>query len=208
MSIKLKICGMKVPANIAEVIALQPDYTGFIFYPGSKRFIADPDPLLIRNIPAAIKTTGVFVNEELEKVKSAILKYDLKAVQLHGHESADYCAALKGHAEVIKAFGIDADFDFSKLDAYIAQVDYFLFDTQTPDHGGSGKTFSWQLLKHYKNETPYFLSGGIGIEQLAELENIKDERLYAIDVNSRFELSPGLKDIGLLRTCKLILAKI
>ena len=208
MSIKLKICGMKVPANIAEVVALQPDYIGFIFYPGSKRFIGDLDPLRIKNIPATIKTIGVFVNEELETVKNAIVKYDLKAVQLHGHESAEYCGALKGYTEVIKAFGIDANFDFNTLDAYVSQVDYFLFDTQTPDHGGSGQTFSWQLLGSYKNKTPYFLSGGIGIEQLAGLENIKDERLYAIDVNSRFELSPGLKDIALLSACKLKLAKI
>jgi len=203
MSIKLKICGMKVPANIAEVVTLQPDYIGFIFYPGSKRFIGDLDPMFIKNIPATIKTTGVFVNEELETVKNAIVKYDLKAVQLHGDESAEYCGALKGYAEVIKAFGIDASFDFSMLDMYVPKIDYFLFDTQTPDHGGSGKTFSWQLLGSYKNETPYFLSGGIGIEQLADLENIKDERLYAIDVNSRFELSPGLKDIALLSACKL-----
>lgn len=208
MKYKLKICGMKIPANIAEVVALQPDYIGFIFYPGSKRFIDDLDPLVIKNIPATIKTTGVFVNEELETVKNAIVKYNLKAVQLHGHESAAYCGALKEYAEVIKAFGIDASFDFLTLSPYAEQVDYFLFDTQTPDHGGSGKTFSWQLLGNYKNKTPYFLSGGIGIEQLAELENIKDERLYAIDVNSRFELSPGLKDIAQLSACKLALAKI
>ncbi|KIO75633.1 N-(5'-phosphoribosyl)anthranilate isomerase [Pedobacter lusitanus] len=208
MSIKLKICGMRERGNIAEVVALQPDYIGFIFYPASKRFIGDLDPQLIKNIPATIKTTGVFVNEELEIVKNAIMKYDLKAVQLHGQESASYCQALKGTTEVIKAFGIDADFDFSKLDDYEAQVDYFLFDTQTPDHGGSGKTFSWQLLGSYKNRKSYFLSGGIGIEQLAGLEQIKDERLYAIDVNSRFEVSPGLKDIALLTVCKQMLIKI
>jgi len=199
---------MKLPANIAEVVALQPDYTGFIFYPGSKRFIGELDPLLIKNIPATIKTTGVFVNEELETVKNAILTYNLKAVQLHGQESAAYCGALKGYAEVIKAFGIDENFDFNTLDAYQDYTDYFLFDTQTPDHGGSGKTFSWQLLENYKNGKPYFLSGGIGVDQLAELGMIKDERLYAIDVNSKFELSPGLKDTVLLSTFKQVLDKI
>lgn len=208
MKYKLKICGMKIPANVAEVVALQPGYIGFIFYPGSKRFIGDLDPSLIKNIPATIKATGVFVNEELETVKSAIVTYRLKAVQLHGQESAAYCEALKGHAEVIKAFGIDENFDFDILDEYQAAVDYFLFDTQTPDHGGSGKTFSWQLLGNYKKEKPYFLSGGIGIDQLAELEMIKDERLYAVDVNSKFELSPGLKDTVLLSTFKQALDKI
>lgn len=208
MKHKLKICGMKIPANIAEVVALQPDYIGFIFYPGSKRFIGDLDPLLIKNIPAIIKATGVFVNEELETVKNAIVTYNLKAVQLHGQESAAYCESLKGYAEVIKAFGIDENFDFDTLDEYQAYTDYFLFDTQTPDHGGSGKTFSWQLLGNYKNGKPYFLSGGIGADQLAELETIKDERLYAIDVNSKFELSPGLKDTVLLSTFKQAIDKI
>lgn len=208
MKYKLKICGMKIPANITEVVALQPDYIGFIFYPGSKRFIGNLDPSLIKNIPASIKTTGVFVNEELETVKNAIITYNLKAVQLHGQENAAYCEALKGHAEVIKAFGIDENFDFDTLDEYQAYTDYFLFDTQTPDHGGSGKTFSWQLLGNYKNGKPYFLSGGIGIDQLAELEMIKDERLYAIDINSKFELSPGLKDTVLLSTFKQALDKI
>jgi phosphoribosylanthranilate isomerase len=208
MKHKLKICGMKLPANIAEVVALQPDYTGFIFYPGSKRFIGELDPSLIKNIPSTIKTTGVFVNEKLETVKNAIVTYNLKAVQLHGQESIAYCGALKGYAEVIKAFGIDENFDFTTLDEYQAYTDYFLFDTQTPDHGGSGKTFSWQLLENYKNGKPYFLSGGIGVDQLAELEMIKDERLYAIDVNSKFELSPGLKDTVLLSTFKQALDKI
>lgn len=208
MKYKLKICGMKIPANITEVVALQPDYIGFIFYPGSKRFIDKLDPSLIKNIPETIKATGVFVNEELETVKNAIVTYHLKAVQLHGQESVAYCEALNGHAEVIKAFGIDENFDFNTLDEYQAYIDYFLFDTQTPDHGGSGKTFSWQLLGNYKNEKPYFLSGGIGIDQLAELGKIKDDRLYAIDVNSKFELSPGLKDTALLSTFKQGLDKI
>ena len=208
MKYKLKICGMKIPANITGVVALQPEYIGFIFYPGSKRFIDELDPSLIKNIPETIKATGVFVNEELETVKNAIVTYQLKAVQLHGQESAAYCEALNGYAEVIKAFGIDESFDFNTLDEYQAYIDYFLFDTQTPDHGGSGKTFSWQLLGNYKNEKPYFLSGGIGIDQLAELEKIKDDRLYAIDVNSQFELSPGLKDTALLSTFKQGLDKI
>lgn len=193
---------MKVPGNIAEAVLLQPDYLGFIFYPGSKRFIADLNPELIRNIPSTIKTTGVFVNEELEIVKKAIVTYQLKAVQLHGEESAAYCGELKGLAEVIKAFGIHETFDFNQLDGYINQVDYFLFDTKTPEHGGSGKTFSWQLLGNYHLEKPYFLSGGIGMAHLADLQQFKDERLYAVDVNSRFEIAPGLKDIALLTEFK------
>jgi len=205
MKAQLKICGMREPANIAQAVALQPAYMGFLMYPGSKRFIADLDAVTISTIPADIKTTGVFVNEELEAVKKAIDLYHFKAVQLHGNESPDYCMALQGKAEVIKAFGIDDTFDFSTLEAYGDVVDYFLFDTQTPEHGGSGKAFNWRLLENYTLQKPYFLSGGIGLTNAPELLKISDERFYAIDVNSRFEQSPGLKDIALLTQFKKIL---
>jgi len=193
---------MKIPANIAEAVALQPDYLGFIFYPESKRFVADLDAAVVRDIPASIKTTGVFVNAELEEVKKAVAAYHFKAVQLHGNESPPYCMALKGTLEVIKAFGIDEAFDFNLLENYAAAVDYFLFDTQTPAHGGSGKTFSWRLLENYALQIPYFLSGGIGLEHAADLLLITDERFYAIDVNSRFEIQPGIKDIAQLTQFK------
>lgn len=198
----LKICGMKVPVNIAEAITLQPDYLGFIFHPASKRFIADLDAAIVSNIPASIKTTGVFVNAALDTVKNAIELYQFKAVQLHGTESPAYCSALKGSVEVIKAFGVDDNFDFSILESYENAVDYFLFDTQTAEHGGSGKTFNWQLLENYTLLKPYFLSGGIGLENAADLKQISDKRLYAVDVNSRFEILPGLKNIMLLTQFK------
>lgn len=206
MDTKLKICGMKVPDNISDAIALQPDYMGFIFYPGSKRFVAYLDAEVLRKIPQSIKTTGVFVNQDLEDVKKVIEVYQLKAVQLHGNESPDYCKSLLGLVEVIKAFGIDEEFDFGTLTSYADAVDYFLFDTQTPHHGGSGKRFSWQLLQHYTLTKPYFLSGGIGLESVPELQLITDERLYAIDVNSRFETAPGLKNIEELSSFKTLLA--
>lgn len=196
---------MKEPGNIVGMVELDPDYMGFILYPGSKRFIADLEPGLISDIPSKIKTTGVFVDEDLQVVKDKIKRYRLKAVQLHGKESPDYCRELKADAEVIKAFGINDTFDFNQLDAYTDAVDYFLFDTQSPEHGGSGKTFNWQLLKSYTLEKPYFLSGGIGIGHAEELLLINDERLYAVDVNSGFEKSPGLKDIGLLYQFKDLL---
>jgi len=205
MKVRLKICGMKVPANISEAVDLKPDYLGFIFYPGSKRFVKDLDAAEIRNIPASIKTTGVFVNQDLAEVKQAVTAYRLKAVQLHGDESPEYCRSIRGDVEVIKAFGVDASFDFSQLDAYSAVVDYFLFDTKTAQHGGSGKTFSWALLQNYTLSQPYFLSGGIGPESISELQQIDDNRLYAIDVNSRFETAPGLKDIEQLKKFKNLL---
>lgn len=197
---QLKICGMKHAANIAAVASLEPDYLGFIFYAGSPRFISEISAELIKYVPASIKTTGVFVNEELDKVKAGILKCNLKAVQLHGNESVAFCKAIKETGvDVIKAFGIGQGFDFEQLNAYQGVVDYFLFDTQTPAHGGSGKTFDWKLLTNYGLQTPYFLSGGIDLEHLNAIKEINDPRLYAIDVNSKFELEPGLKDVEKLK---------
>lgn len=188
---------MRLAANIAAVAALQPDYLGFIFYEKSPRLISDVSAELIKYIPSEIKTVGVFVNEGLEKVKYKVNTLKLKAVQLHGSESIEYCEALKSSfpaLEVIKAFGIDEDFDFSSLEAYLHVVDYFLFDTKTKTHGGSGKTFDWFVLGRYTYTKPYFLSGGIDLEHAPTIKEINDERLYALDINSRFEIEPGLKD--------------
>lgn len=195
---KLKVCGMKLAANIAAVAALRPDYLGFIFYDKSPRLISDVSAELIKYIPAEIKTVGVFVDEELDVVKKKINLYQLKAVQLHGSESPGYCAALKsifGEIEVIKAFGVDEDFDFNVLKEYMDAVDFFLFDTKTKAHGGSGKTFDWKILDDYKLDKSYFLSGGIDLQHAAAIKQIEDSKLYALDINSRFEVEPGVKDV-------------
>ncbi|MET1054427.1 MAG: phosphoribosylanthranilate isomerase [Pedobacter sp.] len=213
MKAKLKICGMRDPDNISAVIELQPDYMGFILYPGSKRFVEGLDAAIVSAIPSAIKTTGVFVDEDIAAVKEAVKLYGFKAVQLHGNESPAYCDELKEYfsrqdhvTEVIKAFGIDEDFDFNILSAYQNVVDYFLFDTQTPAHGGSGKAFNWRLLDKYKLQKFYFLSGGISLENVPELQQINDGRFYAIDVNSRFEEAPAVKNVGKLTEFKKLLS--
>lgn len=199
MKLKIKVCGMKHAANIAAVADLHPDYLGFIFYEKSPRYISEVSAELIKYVPQEIKTVGVFVDESLETVKTLVAKHYLKAVQLHGNESVDFCKTIKHMGvQVIKAFGIHPDFDFSVLGAYEPVVDYFLFDTQTPAHGGSGKVFDWTLLKNYQLSKPYFLSGGIDLNQAEQIKAIKDERLYAIDINSKFELEPGLKNVDKL----------
>ncbi len=193
---KIKICGLKSAENISSVAALLPDYMGFIFYEKSPRRISEISAELIQYIPAEIRSTGVFVNETIEEVKERIRRHQLKAVQLHGNESPVYADEIRQTGvEVIKAFGIEDTFDFSKLKAYEAAVDYFLFDTRTAGYGGSGKTFNWQLLQGYEGTIPYFLSGGIDLQHLELLNAWEDSRLYAIDINSRFERSPGIKDI-------------
>ena len=198
---KIKVCGMRDVQNIRDLVNLQPDYIGLIFYPGSKRFVNKIDAQALIEVPEDIKLTGIFVNENLEIVLEKISSYKLKAIQLHGDESPEYCRSLGDQIktiEIIKAFGIDDNFDFSALEPYLPVVDFFLFDTKTAGHGGSGKAFNWDVLNKYPYQKSYFLSGGIGVENLDEVLAISDERLHALDLNSRFEVEPGLKDISKL----------
>lgn len=192
---KLKICGMKYQENILDVAALSPDYMGFIFYENSPRSI----DTYIPDIPKSIKKVGVFVNESLENVKKKAAQYNLNTVQLHGHEAPEFCRKLKNEGlEIIKVFSIRNEFDFSRLSAYEPFIDFFLFDTKGPNPGGNGFCFNWSVLQEYNSNKPYFLSGGIGVEQLESLKKFKNstaaKQCYAIDINSKFELKPGLKD--------------
>ncbi len=194
--LKIKVCGMKYADNIAHLNALQPDFMGFIFYPPSKRFVGlDFDKSVLASIPKQTIKTGVFVNAtEAEVIEFAHL-YGMQAVQLHGNESPTFCATIKASGlTLIKAFGIADDFDWEQLVAYQNVVDYFLWDTKTEIHGGSGKQFNWQLLSKYKLNIPFFLSGGISLDNLAEIKNIKHPQLFGVDLNSKFETQPGIKD--------------
>jgi len=200
MKPKIKICGLKDPENIRAVLALQPDYIGFIFYPSSKRFVGSS---LDANWVAQMKgtnKTGVFVNADAEEVNTYVEQYRFQAVQLHGNEDPAYCAQLKATGiTVIKAFGIDERFDWAYLGEYEPHVDYYLFDTQSKQHGGTGVRFDWKLLEGYAFEKPFFLSGGLNAENIHEAWKMGDNRLYALDLNSKFETAPGMKDIQLLK---------
>lgn len=195
----IKVCGLKYPDNIESVARLSPEYMGFICYSRSPRFIGDLDEHILETLPDHILKTGVFVNASVERVSKTMNKYGFDALQLHGTETPDYCALFRPKAIVIKAFGMDENFDFSRLEAYSNKVDYFLFDTKTVVHGGSGQTFNWEVLNKYTGEVPFFLSGGLSLDNLAEVRNIKHPMLYGVDINSRFESAPALKDIGKLK---------
>ncbi|MDF0715513.1 phosphoribosylanthranilate isomerase [Muricauda sp. 334s03] len=200
---KLKICGMN--HNPEEVAALQPDYLGFIFWEPSSRYFSGEIPAL----PSSIKKVGVFVDAPLEEVLEKIGHYQLDAVQLHGKESAEYCHELKErflsfrvqskNLEIIKVFSIKDDFDFDVLNDFEAACDFFLFDTKGKLPGGNGYTFDWSILKQYPSDKPYFLSGGIGLDSKEKLQSFLNspasENCFAIDVNSKFETAPGLKNI-------------
>ncbi|MBI6117817.1 phosphoribosylanthranilate isomerase [Salegentibacter sp. F63223] len=199
---------MKHPENISEVAKLQPDYMGFIFYKKTPRYFEDSIPEISREI----KRTGVFVNEDINIILQKIKEHDLNAIQLHGEESDTFCAELKTllvetEVEIIKVFSVKDDFDFGLLEAYETVVDYFLFDTKGKNKGGNGITFNWEVLKEYPSKKSFFLSGGIGpeeVEAISELqayfkENGKENLLYAIDVNSKFEEKAGLKNAEKLK---------
>ena len=196
---KWKVCGLR--DNIDDVANLGPDYVGFIFYPKSPRFVGDDFEMLL--IPIGTKKVGVFVNELPEAVLHQVRKYNLDIVQLHGSESPDFCLKIKKEGvEVVKAFAIGDVSDFSSIAQYQHAVDYFLFDTKTEKYGGSGKRFDWRLLGNYTLDKQYFLSGGIDLESISEILKINSPKLHAIDVNSKFFLKPGLKDIQKLKKLK------
>nr|WP_067059385.1 phosphoribosylanthranilate isomerase [Mucilaginibacter sp. L294] len=195
---KIKVCGLRDPNNIKAVEALAPDYMGFICYDGSPRFIGAMEDDELVNISTNITKVGVFVNEDADSISKLIYKYKFDAIQLHGNESPAFCDMFKHEVQVIKAFGVDENFDFAILDAYKNNVNYFLFDTKTPVHGGSGQTFDWGILDKYKLKVPFFLSGGLSLDNLEEVKKIKHPAFYGVDLNSKFELSPGLKDIDKL----------
>lgn len=203
-AIKLKICGMKIPDNLQAIAALQPDYLGFIFYPESKRYMAEAlTPEMVRALPTSIQRVGVFVNADTAYILRQAKVYDLDFLQLHGDESPEDCELLQGKGyQLVKAFGLDQDFDFEQLKRYAKVVDFYLFDTKGLAYGGNGKTFDWTILEQYDQHKPFFLSGGIGLEEIKELEKLKGMRLHALDVNSRFELEPGLKNRDLLQELK------
>ncbi|MVN21547.1 phosphoribosylanthranilate isomerase [Mucilaginibacter arboris] len=202
---KIKVCGMKFPENVRAVAALQPDYLGFIFYPHSPRFVGYEPNKELTELRLPAKKVGVFVDKDFSTIKSIIQKYQLDAVQLHGNEVPEMCGALKTQTEVIKAFGVDDTFDFSRLEPYANCVDFFLFDTKTTAHGGSGEVFNWQILQNYHLKVPFFISGGLSEENIESVLKLKHPAFYGVDLNSRFEISPGLKDLEKLsRTFELI----
>lgn len=189
---------MKHPENIQQLIQLPIDFMGLIFYSKSPRYVAELNPEQLSHLPSFIKKVGVFVNAELQEVENRVKKYSLDYVQLHGKETIIYIKELRikiPNLRIIKAFSIAEIQDIEKTGEYEEVCDYLLFDTKTPQHGGSGKKFDWTILNNYQGEIPFFLSGGISLEDTEEIQKIQHKKLYALDLNSKFELKPGLKDI-------------
>lgn len=227
--VRIKVCGMKYTENITDIARLQPDYLGFIFYEKSSRFFNGTIP----ELPSDVKKVGVFVNATVEEIIDKVEKHNLDLVQLHGEESPEFCEELKSqllkvdqdenvdkdenlkvpaYTGILKVFSIKDHFNFDELEPYESVCDYFLFDTKGKLPGGNGYTFNWEVLKDYPSTKPYFLSGGIGLEEVnnvAEfLQRQESQYCHAIDVNSKFEIEPGLKDLEKLTKFKQMINKL
>lgn len=202
---------MKDPENIKGLLERAPDLMGLIFYQKSKRYVGDvfPNPFSKSEYPR-VEKVGVFVNHSIDFIFSQVRRYELDYIQLHGDESADFCAHIKSpllrgarhipnSCKTIKAFAVGQDFNFQVLEPYLKEVDYFLFDTKGKDYGGNGVSFDWGILKNYPFDIPFLMSGGIGPDNLGALMDFLQENqlpVFGIDVNSKFELSPGLKNLS------------
>ena len=197
---KLKVCGMKYKENILDVASLHPDYLGFIFYENSTRyFISD-----IPKLQNTINKVGVFVNASLDDIATKIILHNLQVVQLHGNESSKFCKTIqKLNVKVIKVFSVNDNFNFEVLKQFEDVCDFYLFDTKGKLPGGNGFAFNWDLLDKYPSTKPYFLSGGIGLDQIEQLKHFlkskASKHCYAMDVNSKFEKEAGLKHIDDLK---------
>ena len=196
--------------NTAEVAALAPDYLGFIFWEPSSRCFQETMP----TINESINKIGVFVDTTIDGIIEKVTKFDLWGVQLHGNESEDYCRQLKKatpQLKIIKVFSIKDNFDFDILKAFETLCDFYLFDTKGKLPGGNGYTFDWKVLKNYPSTKPYFLSGGIGLQETNAIKEFLNQPeakyCHAIDINSRFEDEPGLKNIENLKEFKKVLSK-
>lgn len=197
-ALKIKVCGMRHPGNLEQVCALGPDFVGFIFYGGSKRYVGSKaDPALFRIPPVGMKKVGVFVNEEAEQVKRTVEQFGLDFVQLHGAETPNYCNDMRREGiPVIKA--LTPENASPALEVYAGTVDAFLFDSPGRSHGGTGLKFDWAILEGLCHSLPFMLSGGIGPEDANTLLALDFKEMSGIDLNSRFEVEPGIKDVSLL----------
>jgi phosphoribosylanthranilate isomerase len=203
--VKLKICGMRDAENIQRVASLQPDMMGFIFYVKSPRYVGEQFKLP-EDFPPSIKRVGVFVNESSERVRQLVNALALDYVQLHGNEYVEQCEALRdGRIKVIKVFSVDDQFDFERTRPYEGVADFFLFDTKGKYYGGNAQPFDWSVLKKYNQRIPFFLSGGLNPGNVADaIAATQGMNLFALDINSGVEESPGVKDLNKIKSLKEI----
>ena len=214
----IKVCGMRDAQNIREVSQLGVDMIGMVFYPKSPRYVemqsshAGIIPDYVKediNIKSAKSPArvGVFVDDMVQNIVTRVVNYHLDYVQLHGNEPREMCENLRltldpdirPGIKIIKAISVSDASDIQKYKEYVGAVDLFLFDTKCKTVGGSGQQFDWQVLDQYDGEVPFLLSGGIGPEDASRLHAFHHPKCIGIDLNSRFEIEPGVKDVEKLK---------
>ncbi len=210
MQLKItKVCGMRDPQNITNLLELPIDWMGLIFYEKSKRNVPNSAAAgILQASDEKVSRVGVFVNEDIEILMQKVVKFKLEYVQLHGKESPDYCYDVLAKSaktfgcgddlKIIKAFSVDEHFDFAITKAYEPYVNYFLFDTKGKNPGGNGFTFDWTLLKKYTGTLPFLLSGGLDEFSAEAVKQLDLPLLVGVDVNSKFEIEPALKDVEMV----------
>jgi phosphoribosylanthranilate isomerase len=200
----IKVCGITQIKQMHQLEGLDIDFAGMIFYKESPRYMGDK--IAGKDVKEAdfdLKKVGVFVNQSYDEIMGIVEDYNLDIVQLHGDESPDFCEDLSEETEVIKVFrirpGTNVNID-QLIHPYDPVCDYYLFDTggQKESFGGTGQQFDWEILRNSKIEKPFFLSGGIGLEDVQRVKAFKHPDFYAVDLNSKFEKSPGVKDMALV----------
>lgn len=188
----VKVCGIKTKDNFKAISKLPISMIGLNFYKPSPRYV-NTDVLDNSILNTTIKKVGVFVNEKASVIKRIALDYKLNYLQLHGNESVEYCKELANILPVIKVFSVNSNFDFNTTKGF-EMADYFLFDTKVDSFGGSGKKFDWAILKNYKGTIPFLLAGGISPLDYDAISNINHSQFKGIDINSKFEIAPGIKN--------------
>ncbi len=196
----IKVCGMREPQNVADLLALQPNFMGMIFYPKSSRYVAEPQQIAQMTHATQTKLVGVFVNEPFESIAQKVTDLQLDYVQLHGNETVDFARQVKAlGVGVIRAVSVSSATDFGNISReYETIADYMLFDYKCSGYGGSGNKFDWSLLNLYTLNLPFLLSGGICADDALAINQINHPQFAGIDLNSKFETAPALKNVSLL----------
>ena len=195
----IKVCGMREPENIRAVEALGIDLMGFIFWPPSSRYVGEKPSYL----PENCRRVGVFVDAALPDILAAVEDFRLDVIQLHGHETPEAIAAMKARipgVRIVKSLAVAGPEDLEQAEAYADVCDAFLFDTKGKLPGGNGRQFDWSVLQRYQGRLPFLLSGGIGPDDAQRIQAFDVPGCIGIDLNSRFETAPGLKDVEALKT--------
>lgn len=192
---------MRDESNIRELVKVHPDYIGFIFYSKSERFVGENFNLKVLDyLPESIYKVGVFVKASKDYILEKLNTFRLDLIQFHGGESPEFCRDLHDKGiPIIKVFSVNEEFDFNVINPFKAYCKYFMFDTECSTYGGSSMKYNWNIFNRYDNEKPFFLSGGIGLEDSDSIKELKNLNIHAVDINSRFEKEPGLKDISKIR---------